>query len=515
VLLAVETAEAATFYVDDVNGSDTNNCTQAAPCKTINRGLNEAAIGGMAGDTVIVKSATYREEVVIPGSGASGNPFVLMSEVKHGAVIDGSDDYSTTAQWSQVGSSNTWLTSGVTSAPNQVFVNGLRLTPSTAAAGQMPINTYQYAAGTGLYINAGTGTNNPGSNTIQVSITRGAGSGDGIRADQRNYITIDGFAVARVNRKGIFMRDTGGGTCLGVIIKNNNVLQSNEDGIKFEGCQSGTILNNWSHDNKNHGVVLAWHAGTEVGSDNTTVDGNVSYNNGYKDNSATGFRVENSTNVTFQNNVAYWNQDSGFEAVVNASSPQYINNRSFKNGQHGFDHNSASGARHVNDVAWGNTGVGFNFENSPSNANHRLYNSASTHHQYAYNLQVGDHNSSVTWASDYNLYFNTSGDARIRWCTGTPTLTCTTYVDLSTFVAATPHEDHGTEADPLFANAFGGDLMPQLTPSASPLIDKADSSVTGWSNTDALGNNRFDQSCCTGGSGPTPYGDRGALETQN
>jgi hypothetical protein len=129
-------------------------------------------------------------------------------------------------------------------------------------------------------------------------------------------------------------------------------------------------------------------------------------------------------------------------------------------------------------------------------------------HICSYNLQV-DSLFTLGFASNRNMYKNINASSvRIKFGNAG------TYNTLADFTAATGHDANSVETDPLFADAFGGDFTPLLTPTASPLIDTADSSVTGWSSKDALGNDRVDQPCCIGGTGTQDYSDKGAIEAK-
>ena len=77
-----------TFYVAK-SGSNHAAGTKADPFRTIGRALDERP---GAGDTVIVKAGTYRENVWIANGGDRDDYFTLRSEVKGGAVIDASGD---------------------------------------------------------------------------------------------------------------------------------------------------------------------------------------------------------------------------------------------------------------------------------------------------------------------------------------------------------------------------------------------------------------------------------------
>lgn len=76
VAYRVATAHAATFYVSQTsNASDTNVCLQAAPCRTIARGV---LVAQSPGDVVFVRAGTYAESVTNwLWSGAPGRPITI------------------------------------------------------------------------------------------------------------------------------------------------------------------------------------------------------------------------------------------------------------------------------------------------------------------------------------------------------------------------------------------------------------------------------------------------------
>src|SRR5262245_43378759 len=143
---------AATYYVDNTNPACAAGGpgTQAAPYCTISAAVAQHP---GSGNTILVVAGTYREQVSIPASGASGTPFVIQAS-SPAVTVDGADDFSSPAQWSPV-SGGVWLAASVTWAPKQVFAGTTRLAATTVAPASMPAGTFQYVAGSGLYVNAG------------------------------------------------------------------------------------------------------------------------------------------------------------------------------------------------------------------------------------------------------------------------------------------------------------------------------------------------------------------------
>jgi hypothetical protein len=180
-------------------------------------------------------------------------------------------------------------------------------------------------------------------------------------------------------------------------------------------------------------------------------------------------------------------------------------NRSWSNTQQGFDHTgSSTGTIHVGDVAYGNSGDGFNVESSSTGT--KIYNSISAENNSGtrYNLQV-DSTSKTGFLSDYNIWWNASNNARIRY-------DGVTYSDVTgtgSFNESTGHDGHGLESNPSFVDAANGDFALQ---SGSPALDSADSSVSNWPSTDADGLARVDDPTTNTGAGSPNYADRGALE---
>jgi len=106
---------------------------------------------------------------------------------------------------------------------------------------------------------------------------------------------------------------------------------------------------------------------------------------------------------------------------------------------------------------------------------------------------------------DYDLVQITSPYVLFVWGS-------TSYKTLSAFYTATGQEQHGMQADPLFASAADGDFH---LLGGSPAIDSADSSAPGEQTVDFDGAPRVDDPATVDtGVGPRSYDDRGAYEFQ-
>src|SRR6185295_16657655 len=150
ILIASGQALAAgTFYVDNSTScSDGGPGSAATPYCTISKAVD---VRGGPGTTILVRPGIYREEVEIRASGSSSNPFVVQASGSP-VTIDGADSLESPSFWTRCsGSSNVYSTTRVTWTPLQVFADGARLTASTSSACSIPINTYRYVSGSGLY----------------------------------------------------------------------------------------------------------------------------------------------------------------------------------------------------------------------------------------------------------------------------------------------------------------------------------------------------------------------------
>ena len=151
---------AGTYYVDNSSPSCSNSGagTEAQPYCTISAAVS--ARGG-PGTTIYVKPGIYPEQVSINVSGVAGSPFVIQA-LGGPVTIEGAEDFSSPGSWAPY-SGSVYLASSVTWAAMQVLVDATRLLPSTAAPAALPVNSFTYVAGQGLYVNLG-GSNPGGSN---------------------------------------------------------------------------------------------------------------------------------------------------------------------------------------------------------------------------------------------------------------------------------------------------------------------------------------------------------------
>ncbi len=476
-------ASAQTYYVDNQSpaASDTGPGTELEPYRTI---LGAVTARKGPGITIVVKPGTYREQVSVPASGAAGQPYVLRASGP-GVVVDGSDDLSGTSRWA-VYSGTVHRATSVDWVPKQVFVDGARLTASTAAPASLPVNAWVHVAGEGLYVNLGGA--NPGSLATLVSRRSHA-----FTMSNRSFVTLDGFGVLRTNDRGVNLN-----TCADVALTNLSVGFAFSYGIQAVGCQRLLIERNTVVDGAHHGIGLT--AGTTA----STVRDNESARNVHPTiRQANGVYLYGAPANTLSGNRVHHNQDTGMHFGAGSNDCVAFNNRSWANGDHGYDHLGATGVAHIHDLAYGNWLDGFSFEgNAPGG---RLHNSISVDNGIVaggHDLWV-DAESYAGFVSDHNLFWNSTSQPIIR-------IESATYATLAAFQSATGLDLHSVQSDPRFAGAATGDFTPL---SGSPALDAADSGVPSWPATDAMGHVRFDVvDEPDTGAGPVAYADLGPIE---
>jgi parallel beta-helix repeat protein len=407
-------------------------------------------------------------------------------EALGGVVVDGSDDYSSPTLWVPY-SDAIYLAPSVSWNPMQVFMDGARLTPSLDAPGSLLEESFTWVSGEGLYVNAGG--SEPGDHELLVGRRN-----YGFNMFTKSWITIEGFGIAHTESRGIFLNSG----CSDIVVSRDTVSFANSYGIQAVNGLRIVVEACRSSDNNFHGIGLT------AGSTACTLRTNESFRNADPNTRrANGIHLFSAPGNILYGNRVYDNQDSGLHFGDGANDCLAYNNRSWNNGDHGYDHLDVVGTTHVHNVAYGNNKDGFSIEgDSPGS---RIYNCIAVDNGLTtdrFNLWVNAP-SAVGFTSGYNILWNSTPQEPVKFMT-------TKYDLLSDYVADSGQDAHSLQADPMFANARGGDFMPLK---GSPAIDAGNSGAPGWPASDFMGNPRFDDPTTPdAGAGPVTFADIGAVE---
>lgn len=500
-------SEAATWYVDGARAcSNSGPGSEVSPLCTIGAGAQRA----VAGDTVRVAPALYREQVTLAASGTAAFPIVFEA-TGPGAVVMGSVDVTDPAAWSQT--STTVWSRPLAPPPRQIWVDGVRLKTATGISTTTSGSYFYDAAASRLYVDIGGGSPGVG-HTVEAG-TRSYGfsvvvrdhlviqgfqtryqSSAGIRVSGAVGIVVRGVEVSSSVGNGIRIESSNGP----VLVDNAEVMRCGSTGIALSGARNVTLRNNVSHHNENHGIGLQ-------SSGENLIDGNVCYSNVRPDvRSAVGIDVNggSSTN-TVRWNTVFSNQDSGINVYNASNDVLVVRNISYDNGDHGFDTVGSIGTRYISNTSFRNTNDGFSVEGGSTSTS--LFNNISVDNGLSsahFDLFV-DPIARPGLTSDWNIFWNSNGSASVK-------VNGVVYSSLFSYRAATGQEIHGVGEDPRFRNAGARDLHPGV---GSPALDSANTDVSGFVLDDRYGMPPSDDpSIADSGAGAPTFVDRGALERQ-
>jgi parallel beta-helix repeat protein len=285
--------------------------------------------------------------------------------------------------------------------------------------------------------------------------------------------------------------------CADLVVSHNKVSFANSYGIQSVNGQRIRIEGNTVSDCSFHGIGLT------AGASGCVVKDNESFRSIYPPNrQANGIYVYGSTGNTICGNRLHDNQDTGLQFSGAANDNVAFNNRSWANGDHGYDHLASTGVTHVNDVAYGNVMDGFSFEGNSSGG--QLHNSIAVDNgltRNEFDLWV-DASSFVGFGSDYNLFWNSTTQAPVK-------IDATSYATLGAYQGL-GQDAHSKQGDPRFVNGAAADFR---LLGGSPAIDAGTSSVPNWPAMDAAGGARMDDLLTANtGAGPVAFGDMGVFE---
>src|SRR5262249_41229119 len=154
------------------------------------------------------------------------------------------------------------------------------------------------------------------------------------------WITIQGFSVQHVDEKGIYLSSASDH----VVVDQNRTQWCFRFGIQSQSSSFVTISHNLSTDNADHGITLT------AGSTGCTVSDNDCARNakpGVRESN--GIHLFGAPGNRLERNRVHDNQDSGLHIQSGSNDNLSIQNLSWNNGDHGFDHLLATGTVDIGD----------------------------------------------------------------------------------------------------------------------------------------------------------------------
>lgn len=428
-------ASSFTYYVDSVNGKDSNPGTLSAPWKTIAR-ANAATLtpgqsvgfkrGGMWRETLAMRqSGTAAAPIVFGAYGTGSQPIITGSDIVSGFVAD-----PTAGVWD----------APVATAPTAVWIDGIALQPPVGSkAGLTSQNKWFWQSGT-LYIYS---SSNPSSgHTVEAAVRTNA-----IYVNRVNYITLADMEVRNANKVDIFLNGSthvivqnmtihdapdqavyvglGGG---GDTIQNCEIYKvalagtfGTGSGIQLNGQEApavtipSIIQNNYIHD-----------LGNTAGGDHAIYDevaGDIDRYNHFKNiTGATAMKVDGDGILVYGN--VFENIPSGGVWIDAYSNVKIYNNTFYNVGTvTPYAAVSFSGDGNQSGVSVEN-----NIDDFPGNT---------------YSIFLSANTSAVGLSSNYNDVF---GALYASWCNGTD------YQSLADWTRAFGQDRNSIAGDPLFTN---------------------------------------------------------------
>ncbi|NUR16481.1 MAG: right-handed parallel beta-helix repeat-containing protein [Dermatophilaceae bacterium] len=451
VPLAVAEGAVTTLYVGGAGCSDTGSGTATVPYCTIAK----AAKVAIAGQTVLVSSGTYTDEVFPWHSGVSGSPIVFrpapgaavtISGAKHGFTIS-NQSWITVSGFTIQGSTSNGIyvfnATGVTLSGNTVRTSGKRVSGATAY---------------GMYLNSMTGSLVQG-NLVTDNSASGIFVTNGSTGNQLlgNESSWNAYGYVR-NAVGIDLRAPGN------LVSGSRVHDNEDSGIQsYPGGDRNTIVGNVSYHNM--GFTTAVLSNCSAPPTGNTA-GCITGDHGIDDFGVTGSSVVGNT--------VYGNVSAGINLEGVASG-------------------TSTGFTIANNVAVDNAigcpdGAGGTVKCPRTRGNIRV-----------------DSTSQLGTQVDSDLVNLSTAGTMMVWGS-------TSYTSLAAFRTASGQEPRGIQADPRLADPARGDFT---LGAGSPAVDSADSGAPGEATTDAAGQARVDDpATVNSGLGPRAYDDRGAYEYQ-
>ena len=458
--MSYASAASTTWYVGGTGCSDSGPGTQSQPFCTI----SAAARVATAGQTVLVSSGTYQENVTPANSGSAGSPITFQAAPGATVTVTGGTHAFTI-------SSLSWIT-----------VSGFTVTGTS---------------NDGIYVWK-SGNITLSGNTVTDSGQPVQGQNAyGIYMGSTNNSTISGNTVDHNTDPGIYL--TQGST--------GDTVQSNEASYNAEGwvrnangidviSPGNTIIDNALHNNEDSGIQFYPGGNNNVAADNLSFD-----NMGI-----TSTQLSNCVHPTTGNTSDCFTGDHGIDDL-DVTGNQIIGNTVYGNTSAGINLEGLPAGTNSGFTIENNISVD-NAANCPNGAG-----GTTTCPATKGDIRVDSTSQTGTVLDRDVLWQDTTGNGSYLGVWGN-----NEYGSLSAFQAASGQEPNGKQANPGFVNPSGWQNPSaanfQLT-ECSAAIDMANSGATGEQATDIIGHPRvIDPSMLQTGIGPRNYDDVGAYEFQ-
>lgn len=497
------TGWAATYYVSTA-GNDSNGGTSVdSPLRTIQKAVSKS----VAGDTVLIRSGTYREQVEITVAGTATSPINVFAYPNEVPIIKGSD---VVTGWTQH-TSTIWKKTAWPHNSQQVFVDfdakpakslqqiGMPSQyyasweyPSPVGNGlsSMTAGTFYYdAAALTLYVWLADGSD-PNKHVMEASVRRRLFfmhqpyihlKGLVFRHSNTSAFTQQGAAVELSSNSVIETCDIQyvDFTGLGMgYLQNNarayncNVSNNGNSGVTAVGSTNFLVANVTMNGNNNRNFNPLWHAGGFKGvakAHGVLENNEVGHNNG----SGIWFDYANSNaQIVIRNNYIHDNGpvDSAIFFEVSNNGLIY-NNVLVNNRRRGIYLSAANNTRVFNNTIAG-TGdragieIGGMPRGSATLTNNAVYNNIVSHGSSQYDLYImPDNGTSITGnKSDYNDFYRATSSINL-W-------SGSAYHDLPAWRSATGLDIHSLSANPNFVAATNPpSASSYAVMTGSPVID--------------------------------------------
>jgi hypothetical protein len=467
-LMAVNLFAQAPYFVDGINGDNSNNGTSLATAwKTIQKAANSTP----PNSTVMIKGGTYHENIVINVSGTAGQPITFQNYAEEEVLIDGTGT-----------SGSTML--AMTNKNHLRFINLTIQNKTVNEAQGILVETTGANTSTNLYFE-----------NIRVRNINWTASAATIPTDTDN---AQAFIVYGRN-----------GGVSNLTISNcevsGNILGFSE-AISLDGNIDGFMISDCSvHDNTNIGIGLIGNYGTSTNPStdharNGIVSGNTCYRNVSLYATSGGIYVDGGSDIVVEKNTCYENGNGievGCEEDGQAEQITVRNNIIFNNQNVGLyvgGYTTETTGQVVNCVFRNNT----LFRNNSANDEVGEINLSKVSNSIFENNVIYTSEQQVFMSVDeivpqtgntfnYNLWYTPAGDMddiAVFWG-------ATTYETFADYQAGTNQESQSLFANPQFISSAlpAPDLALQST---SPAVDAGNqATVIGAGETDYAGQPRF------------------------